>query len=271
MVANTAFDRVQEPSWRRGFANLLAKENRAWWGSRRWWVQAGLWTLVVNGLMAFLLFAMPVMLQLNEDPSDAESYDAVLQSVGALFQIGTVALALGAILLSQDQIVGERQSGVIEWILSKPVSRASYFLSKLAADAIAVLVLLVGLQSAIAYGLISLANGGLFPLGPFFAAVGGLAVNTLFYLALTLMMGVLTHNRGTLLGVALGMLFGGLLVGSFMGPYSLFTPWSMTAALPAMALQMGLPLPIWLPLCTTAALTLLCIGVALWAFRTMEF
>jgi len=271
MVVNSAFERVQEPGWRRGFANLLAKENRTWWGTRRWWVQAGVWTIVVNGLMAFLLFAMPVMLQMNEDPADAESYDAVVQSVGALFQIGTVALALGAILLSQDQILGERQSGVIEWILSKPVSRASYFLSKLAADATAVVVLLVALQGAIAYGLISLANGGLFPLVPFLAAVGGLAVNTLYYLALTLMMGVLTDNRGTLLGVALGMLFGGLLVGSFMGTYSLFTPWSMTAALPAIALQTPLPLPSWLPLCTTAALTLLCVAVALWRFRTMEF
>jgi len=271
MVANSTFDRVKEPSWRRGFANLLAKENRTWWGTRRWWVQAGLWTVVVNGLMAFLLFAMPVMLQLNEDPADAASYDAVVQSVGALFQIGTVALALGAILLSQDQILGERQSGVIEWVLSKPVSRASYFLSKLAADAMAVVVLLVALQSAIAYGLISLANGGLFPLIPFLAAAGGLAVNTLFYLALTLMMSVLTDNRGTLLGVTLGMLFGGLLVGSLMGTYSLFTPWSMTAALPAIALQTTLPLPTWLPLCVTVALTLLCIAVALWRFRTMEF
>jgi hypothetical protein len=67
------------------------------------------------------------------------------------------------------------------------------------------------------------------------------------------------------------MLNGGLLVGSFMGTYSLFTPWSVTAVLPAIALQTPLPLPTWLPLCTTAALTLLCVAVALWRFRSMEF
>jgi ABC-type transport system involved in multi-copper enzyme maturation permease subunit len=261
---------MQEPSWRSGFANLFAKENHAWWGTRRWLVQAILWTLIVNGITAVVLFALPAMLQMSGEPGEAESFDAVAQSVGALFQIGTVALALGAILLAQDRILGERQSGATEWILSKPVSRAAYFLSKLAADAIGVLIILVGLQSAIAYGLVSLANGGPYPLAPFSVAAGGLALHTLFYLALTLMMGVLTDSRGKLLGVALGTLFGGLLVASFLGTYSLFMPWSMTTILPAAALQVPLPLPIWLPLATTAALTLLCIAVALWKFKHLE-
>jgi ABC-type transport system involved in multi-copper enzyme maturation permease subunit len=182
-----------------------------------------------------------------------------------------VALALGAILLAQDQILGERQNGVNEWILSKPVSRAAYLLSKLAADAIGIIVIFIYLQGAIAYGLVSLANGGAFPPTPYLVAMGGLALHTLFYLALTLMMGVLSDSRGKVLGVTLGMLFGGLLAASFVGTFSLFTPWSMTTVLPAAALEMSLPLPIWLPLTTTAALTLLCIAVALWKFKHLEF
>ena len=45
-------------SWR-GFGPLFGKENRAWWGTRRWLVQAALWLAVVNGLLAMVLFALP--------------------------------------------------------------------------------------------------------------------------------------------------------------------------------------------------------------------
>ncbi len=272
MAANSplAFQPREGQSWRRGFANLFGKENRAWWRGSRWLIQAVVWTLVVNGLVAFILFAMLSMLQ-QADPAEAAAFDPVAQGIKALFQIGTVALALGAILLAQDQILGERQSGVTEWILSKPVSRTAYFMSKLVADAIGVLVVLVGLQSAIAYGLIALANGGPLPMGPFLIGVGGLALHTLFYLALTLMMGVLTESRGLLLGVPLGLLFGGALAANFLGIYSLLTPWSMAAALPAAVLEMSLPLPVGLPLGMTAVLTLLSIAVALWKFNRLEF
>jgi len=59
--------------------------------------------------------------------------------------------------------------------------------------------------------------------------MAGLAVHTLFYLALTLMMGVLTSNRNTVLGVSLGALLGGLLivqtVGGYLGTAAMLTPW----------------------------------------------
>lgn len=270
MIADNAFQQVQASGWRRGFANLFGKESRAWWGTRRWLIQAILWTVVVNGLVTFVLFAMPVMVR-QVDPAEAASFDPIAQGIQALFQIGTVALALGAILLAQDQILGERQNGVTEWILSKPVSRAAYFLSKLAADGIGVLVVLVSLQIAISYGLVSLAHGSPFPAGPFLIGAAGLALHTLFYLALTLMMGVLANSRGALLGIPLGVLFGGLLAAGFLGTASLFTPWSMAAVLPAAVLQAPLPLSVGWPLAMTAVLTLLCIAVALWKFRQLEF
>ena len=55
MVANTELQRVELSGWRTGLANLLRKENRAWWASRRWLVQSVLWTVVVNGLVAAIV------------------------------------------------------------------------------------------------------------------------------------------------------------------------------------------------------------------------
>jgi ABC-type transport system involved in multi-copper enzyme maturation permease subunit len=270
MVGNSALQRTKGQVWQRGFANLFGKENRAWWGTRRWLIQTVLWAIVINGMLAFIMFGVPVLLQ-QTSPAEAETFDAVVQGVQALFQLGTVALALGAILIAQDQILGERQSGVTEWILSKPVSRDAYILSKLAADAIGVVVVLVGVQSAIAYGLITLANGTPLPLAPFLVGAGGLALHTLFYLSLTLMMGVLANGRSTLLGVPLGVLFGGMLAANFLGKAALLTPWSLASVLPATVLQLPLPLPAALSLAVTAALTAIAVAVTLWKFRQLEF
>lgn len=271
MVANSSgFQRVQAGGWRRGFANLFAKENRAWWGSRRWLIQAVLWTVVIQGVLAFVVFVIPAMLP-QMDPAEAETFEAVPQGLQALYQLGTIALGLGAVLLAQDQILGERLNGVTEWILSKPVSRPAYFLSKLAADAIGVLVVLVGLQSALAYGLLSLANGGPVAAGPYLVATAGLALHTLFYLVLTLAMGVWTESRGPLLGVPLGMLFGGLLLANMLGPVALFTPFAMAGVLPAAALGLEMPLPVGVPLGMTAALTLGCLALALRKLQKLEF
>ncbi len=87
--------------------------------------------------------------------------------VEMLFKLGGMALAIGAIVLVQDAIIGERQLGVTEWLLSKPVSRPAYVLSKLLAHGLGVLVILVGLQGALGYGLLSLAVGEPFPLPPY--------------------------------------------------------------------------------------------------------
>lgn len=271
MTTDSVLRRVQAKGWRTGFANLLSRENRAWWRTHRWWVQAILWAVIVNGLVAFVLFAMPAILQRNAGAAEVTGYVAVVQGVGALFQLGTLALGVGAIVLAHDQILGEPLAGVTAWILSKPASRVAYVLAKLAADTMGMLLILVALQSAIGYGLISLANGAPYPVGRFLIGVAGLAVHTLFYLALTLMMGVLAGSRGQVLGVTLGSLLLGIFADRLLGTYSLLTPWSMTSAMSAAALGMTLSRPVWVPLAVTASLALVCVAVALWRFDRIEF
>ena len=45
MTVNSELQHVKEWSQMRGFSNLFRKENRAWWGTRRWLVQAVLWLI----------------------------------------------------------------------------------------------------------------------------------------------------------------------------------------------------------------------------------
>jgi ABC-2 type transport system permease protein len=271
MVANSELQRVGLSGWRTGLANLLGKENRAWWASRRWLVQSLLWTVIVNGFTAVMLFVLPVMIEAVGGPEQ----DILGMGLAGLFRLGALALAAGAIVLVQDAILGERQLGVTEWLLSKPVSRPAYVLSKLLAHGLGVLVVLVGLQGVLGYGQLSLAMGEPFPLPAYLVGMVGLAVHTLFYLALTLMMGVLTANRPALLGTSMGVLLvGSLLVqalGVLIGKFVMLTPWALVECLPLAVQGMPLPLPIWLPIGVTAVLTVVFGAVTLARFERLEF
>jgi len=263
MFANSELQRVGLSGWRTGLANLLHKENRAWWGSRRWLVQGLLWTVLMNGTVALNLYL------------DGVTGDRVSMAIAQLFQMGALALPVGAILLAHGETVSERQLGVTEWLLSKPVARTAYVLSKLFAHSLGMLIIMVGLQGAIAYGQVSLAMGKPFPLLPYLVGMAGLAVHTLFYLALTLMMGVLTANRPLLLGVSLGVHFGGVLaisfLGKFLGEFVLLTPWSLFNTLPATALGVTLPVSIWVPIGVTAVLSVVFVAVMVARFERLEF
>jgi ABC-2 type transport system permease protein len=261
MVANTELQRVGLSGWRTGLANLLRKENRAWWASRRWLVRSLLWTAGINGFTALIMVVMP----------QYSAEDPIHWGVQGLFKLGPLALAFGTIIMLQDAIIGERQLGVTEWLLSKPMSRPAYVLSKLLAHGLGVLVIMVGLQGALGYGVLWLVLGEPFPLPPYLAGMAGLAVHTLFYLALTLMMGVLTANRRLLLGVSQGALLGGSLVLYVPGTAMMATPWGLVNLLPVAVLGLPLPLSIWLPIGVTAILAVIFVAVTLARFERLEF
>jgi ABC-2 type transport system permease protein len=231
MSANVELQRVNEWNALRGFSNLFHKENRAWWGTRRWWINALLWTVLLGGLTAIMLF-FP-----NEEVLEASEAE-IAQAGGMMgytlwvglnvfFEFGIPVLAIGTIVLSQGLIIGEKQSGVAEWLLSKPVTRRAYVLAKMTAHAVPILALLVGLPSAVVYGLLSLRMGALFPLVPFLSAVGIMAAHTLFYFTLTLMLGTIFTNRGPILGIALASVLGGGLLGGLIQPLFYVTPWML--------------------------------------------
>ena len=220
MAVNLELERVNEWGGLRGFANLFRKENRAWWGTRRWWINALLWTVLLCGLTGIMLFGP------NEEANQATAAEIaqaggvvgyiLMVSLSVFFEFGVPMLAIGTVILAQDLIIGEKQSGVAEWLLSKPVVRRSYVLAKFFANALPVLLLLVGLPAVGTYGLLSLRVGAPFPLAPFLPAVGIMSVHTLFYLSLTLMLGTIFNNRGPILGIALGSVLGGGLLGGFI-------------------------------------------------------
>jgi len=262
---------VDLKGWRTGLPNMLRKESRPWWASCRQFLRSLLWTIAVNGVVLLVMFVLVPAAEKVAGAAGLPRLERLATGTDTLFKIGLLALAFRTIVLVQDEILGERQLGVTEWLLSKPLARSAYVLAKLLANSLGVLVILVGLQGVVGWGALSLIKGEPFPLPPYLAAMAGTAVHTLFYLALTLMMGVLTSSRRSLLGASLGFLLAGVLLAGFLGKGVLATPWGMSAAVTGAALGMALPIPVWVPICVTAALSAAFVAVALVRFERLEF
>lgn len=244
MTANSNLITVKERAWVRGFTNLIRKENRSWWGTRRWWINALLWPVVLCGLLTNILF-MPTIANLAtaEDIARAGSLDAHILSMGisVFFEFGLTALAIGAVILALDLIIAEKQNGTAEWLLSKPIARQTYVLAKLGASCIPMALFMICLPAALGYVLLSIRAGAAFPAGNFLVATGIMGLHTLFYLCLTLMLGVLFNNRGAILGISLGSVLGGNLLASVIKPLLYITPWILPKYASLAASGQGFP------------------------------
>jgi len=276
MTANLELQRVKENSKLRGFKNLLRKENRAWWTTRLWWINALLWTLLLCGLMAIMLFGPNNELQEASEAQIAAAGGELgfILGVGVniFFQFGVVVTAIGVIVLTQDVIISEKQNGLTEWLLSKPVNYRSYILAKLAANLPPILLLVVGLPSVVGYGLLSLRMGAPYQAVPYWSGVGILAIHTLFYLTLTLMLGTIFQSRGPILGIALASALGGNLIGGLFQPLLFVTPWNLPKLATLAASSQALPPELGIaPIIASFIWSLVFILVAVVIFESTEF
>jgi ABC-2 type transport system permease protein len=181
------------------------------------------------------------------------------------------------IIILQDAIVGEKQSGTAAWVLSKPVSRPAFIVSKIIPNAIGVLVTMVLIPGAVAYAQIALATGTAIPPLQFIAAQGILWLNLIFYLTLTLMLGTLFNHRGPVIGLALAFLFGQqYLVGLVPAlikvlPYTLALPIDENFNAIAASVMLGQAPHSWLPAVSSAVLAVVFVAVSIWKFNQEEF
>ena len=262
MAAHSALLPVSEKGWRRGFANLLRKENGAWWRTRGWLIQTIIWVAILDGILAIVLFV--------EGRADPRS-----GGVGVFTFMSLMALAIGVIIIAQEAIIDEKRSGTAAWVLSKPVSRVAFILSKLIAHGLGLLVTGVVIPSTIAFILLS-AAGGSIPIGSFVAALSMVFLNVLFYLTLTLVLGTLFDCRGPVIAIPTAFALGYQLFIGLAPWLADITPWGFlgraAGSVPTIAQvalgQAALPLA---PILATALWCVLFMVVALWRFNREEF
>ena len=140
MAANPALqlDSARERGWLDGFANLFHNENAGWWRTRRWIIHVILWTVLINGMLASVLWAprQQTPAQSQEQAGPDTTNPLVLGTL-LFVVVGDLATGAGAIILMQGTTLDEKKYGTTEWILSKPVSRSAFIWSKLCANGLA--------------------------------------------------------------------------------------------------------------------------------------
>jgi ABC-2 type transport system permease protein len=260
--------KLNTAGWLHGFRNLFNKEIREWLEVRRWFLQIILWMLILNGFLAAVLFILPNLVV--EDGAAPIENPAVEGMIG-FFGLGGLALSVGIIILTQNEIIGERQSGTAEWVLSKPVARSAFYLSKFSANLIGMLGVLILVPSAVGYTLVGISHpGSISPLN-FLVGVGMMSLHVFFYLSLSLMMGVLANSREVVLGVSLGILLLGMIARNFVGPIAIWTPWLLSDFAGLAAIGEPIGREIWLAMISTGIWSLIFNFIALWRFNKMEF
>jgi len=272
MASNSVLQPVTARGWRAGYNNLFRKENRDWWGTRSWLVQAIIWTAILIGVLAAVLFAPA-----DNDASLLLPGGRAALGLTVFFAVAGTALPIGAIIMGQEEVLDEKRSGTAAWILSKPVSRVAFIVAKVTANAIGILIILVLLEGALAYGLIAIVTGRAFPVLPYLGALGVLYLDVMFYFLLSLMFSAASNSRGAAIGIPMAILFGYQFIVALAPWTQQIMPWGLTnpgssssQSMLVVAVALGQPVSPT-PIIATLLWCVLFMVVAVWKFNRDEF
>lgn len=227
---------LSAPGEIRLLGTAVAQELKQQWRTRRALVVVAVFVLfgLASPLIAKftpeLFKSVPGAEQFAELIPEPAAIDAVSQYIKNLTQFGFIL----AILLGMGAVAGEKERGTAAIILSKPLPRWSFLLSKFMAQALVYLVaLLLGTLGAYYYTLVLFEP---LALGPFLFGGVLLWLWLLVFTAVTLLGSTIGKSIGGAAGVALLGAVLLLLLGTFPTVGQFFP-----AALVSWAAQLGLP------------------------------
>jgi ABC-2 type transport system permease protein len=192
---------------------------------------------------------------------------------------GGMFVAFGVMIIMQRVIIGEKRSGTAAWVLSKPVTRTAFVVSRLIVNAVSILLTSVLVPGLIVYLTLGIWSdlGWLPPLG-FLGGLTMVALHTLFWITLVLMMGTLFERSGAVIAVPMVLYFALWIAPSVIPGLAYISPLLLTFSPGpdqmdslANSLMTGEPVFSWLPLVSTLVLCSISIGVAIWRFNRQEF
>lgn len=274
---------------------MLRKENARWWSPRSLAFQLLIWLVILNALVAVVLFIVPAIdnnaasqqaanasnttgPMPSTAPAPASHQQVADSGMNVFFQLAGFAVFIGAVIFGHDALLKERESGTAAWLLSKPLSRKAFVLSKVLALVLGVLVIILLAQGIITYALCSLELGSPMPVLPFLAGFGVLCLGVLFYLTMAFTLGTFTLSRGLALGLPLITgITGGFFLGIFqaLGTFKelgYLVPWNLTSYASSLATGASLVSDQYWPwpVIATAVWVLLFIGAAMAKFEQIE-
>ncbi len=186
-------------AWNSGLTNLVSFEIGHWWKTKRWWLQTLVWVALIDGPLALAVWlSSSEIVATQQIVFDLTSLTSVYVGMASFFG------PFGIIILMHGSVLAERQSGITSWILSKPVSRLAYIVSKFIGNATGILFSIVLIPGILAYLILSIGFVGNWLPASFLGALGLIAIEALFYIALTLMLSTVFKQQIPVLAVAIG-------------------------------------------------------------------
>jgi ABC-2 type transport system permease protein len=188
-------------------------------------------------------------------------------------------VAFGVMIIMQRVLVREKNSGTAAWVLSKPVTRTAFVVSRLVVNSIAILFTSVIVPGAVLYITLGLFSdfGWLSPFG-FLAALLMVSLHTFYWISLVLMMGTLFESSSGVIAVPMALYFifwmgtdliPGLI---YLSPLLLtFSPAPEQMNALSVSFMNGEPAFSWLPLISTVVSCVIFITVAIRRFNRQEF
>lgn len=284
MASNSELQMRNTSSGLGSFSNLLGKENHRWWGTRFWLIQFIIWLVIINGIIA-MIYRTPVDDMVGSGSEGTSQAGQVMvqkmkdnpELVGLIpfMRLAGLGMVLGVVVVSQSAIISEKQSGTAAWVLSKPVPRSTFILSKVAGYGLGILGVMCVLIGAVLYGQIWLTTGVLIPPLSFVGMFSLVFLDLFFYLTLSIMLGSIFNSRGAVVGLPLILLFSYMIFPNIPTWLMGIMPWNLMDNLHQQAIALsvvqGQPVHSIIPVVASILWCLFFIGISLLRFRREEF
>ena len=210
MSGNEAFGLVSGTGWIRGLSNMLRSGLARWFKTKTWWIHCLIW----GGITAIIV-----------------TFGRVAPTIMELLMISFIFTglfpAVGVVIIMQDTIVGEKREGTASWVLSKPLTRLAFVLSKVIANSVGVMVTMIIVPFSISFTIIAIVHKSLLTPFGLILAMGVIFISHFFFLSLTLMLGTFFNNRGPVIGIPLAILFLQQNILGFLPSLRYFLPWNL--------------------------------------------
>jgi ABC-2 type transport system permease protein len=164
------------------------------------------------------------------------------------------------------------------WVLSKPLTRPSFILSKVIANCVGILVTMIIVPFCISFAILSIGHKSSFFSVGFVETMGVIFINHFFFLSMTLMLGTFFNSRGPVIGIPLAVLFLQQNILFFLPSLRYVLPWNLIVPLGntnslVISLVMGTPVQSdhLILLLVIALESFLFTLVAVWRFNKEEF
>jgi len=254
-----ALERIKlRNNWTAGLSNMLNAEFKNWFLTKRIWTQILVWSIILFGLVVLA----------------GEENFAVSQSIGLYSTFIGVFACIGVIVSAQGVIIRERRSGVTSWLLSKPVSRTSYIISKFAGNLSGYTIAMCLVPTLLTYTYLSFRTGELLPVRGLMGFMAIVVLYFSFYLSMTIMLGSFFRNRGAVAGIPIGVFFAESLFSGVLPELAPYFPSGLVVSEGSNSIAVDLflneTIGFYGSIITTSSLTLLFFFIAIWRFNREE-